>query len=87
MTTSLNNEFGSFQTLSRLLEPVNVCWSEFLRTSSRLKKREEHSSTYVRCRSLTSSIKRRLWREYVVLVHWRSKKCTEERDTRAELLF
>ena len=38
------NEFGSFPTLSRQLEPVNlsivgnVPWNEFLRTSSRFKK-------------------------------------------------
>ena len=46
MTTSLNNEFGSFQTLSSLMEPVNVCWSEFLRTSSRMKKREVRSLSF-----------------------------------------
>ena len=50
MTTSLNNEFGSFQTLSSLLESVNVCWSEFSRTLSRLKKKR---GTFVDVRSLS----------------------------------
>ena len=35
----------------------------------------------------TSSIKRRIGRFHVVVVQWTSKKCTEKRDARAELLF
>ena len=34
----------------------------------------------------TSSIKHRIGWFYVVVVHWTSKKCTKERDARAELL-
>ena len=35
----------------------------------------------------TSSIKRRIGRFYVVVVQWTPKKCTKEREARAELLF
>ena len=33
------------------------------------------------------SIKRQIRRFHVVVVQWTSKKCTEKRDARAELLF
>ena len=39
------------------------------------------------CRSMTtSSIEHRIGWFHVVVVHWTSKKCTKERDARAELL-
>ena len=35
----------------------------------------------------TSSVKRRFGRFDVEVVQWTSKKCTKQRDARAELLF
>ena len=35
----------------------------------------------------TSSIKRQIRRFHVIVVQWTSKKCTKNRDARAELLF
>ena len=41
----------------------------------------------IRRRMSTSSIKRQIRRFQVVVVQWTSKKCTKERDARAELLY
>ena len=35
----------------------------------------------------SSSIKRQIRKLHVVVVQWRSKKCTKKRDARAELLI
>ena len=35
----------------------------------------------------TSCIKRRIMRFHVVVVLWKTKKCTKKRDARAGLLF
>ena len=40
----------------------------------------------IRRRMSTFSIKRQIRRFQVVVVQWTSKKCTKERDARAELL-
>ena len=55
---------------------------EFLRILFRFKKRRE-----IRRRMSTSCTKRQIGRFHVVVVEWTSKKCTKERDARAELLF
>ena len=56
------------------------CGVEFLRTLSRIKKKNSR-------RMFTSCIKRRIIRFCDVVVQWTSKKCTRKRDARAELLF
>ena len=55
---------------------------EFLRIIFRFKKRKE-----IRRRMSTSPIKRQIKRFYVVVVQWKSKKCTLKRDARVELFF
>ena len=54
---------------------------KFVKTLSRYKKRMENHR-----RMFTSSMKRRIRRFHVVVVQWTSKKCTEKRDVRVELL-
>ena len=46
---------------------------------------KENSSSYVHV--LQVSKKREIRRFHVVVVQWTSKKCTKQRDARAELLF
>ena len=87
-----NNEHDDIENVTKRNYSVSI-WSraicqmqvsfpgdEFLSTGL---KRERT----IRRRMLTSSIKRRIMRFYVVVVQWTSKKCTKKHDARAELLF
>ena len=48
---------------------------------------EKEELRKIRRRMSTSSIKRQIRRFHVVFGEWTSKKCTEKRDARGELLF
>ena len=82
----------SFKLNRVYLDPRNMSnagdfsWSRIFKDFIQVQKEEE---TFVAvCSSMSmSSTKRQIRRFNVVVVQWTSRKCTKERDARAELLF
>ena len=77
-----SNLIASIWTRSTCQMLATFLGVEFLRILFRFKKRKE-----IRRLMSTSCIKRQIRRFHVVVVEWTSKKCSKERDPRAELLF
>ena len=83
------NEFGFFQTWSRLFGPAQYLTGRrlFLALNSYGFYSGSKRWRKIRRRMSTSSIKRQIRRFHVVVVQWTSKKCTKKRDSLLELLF
>jgi len=80
----LSNLIASIWTRSICQIQATFPGVKFLRILFRLKLMKENN---IHCHMSTSSINRQIRRFHVVVVQWTSKKCTKNRDARAELLF
>ena len=78
----LSNLIASIMTRSIYQKQATFPGFEFLRIYSGSKRGRK-----IRRRMFTPTVKRHIGRFHVVVVQWTSKKCTNKRDARAELLF